>query len=30
MSNPPGYYERVNTDLLQRIPVTVRAVLEVG
>jgi glycosyltransferase involved in cell wall biosynthesis/SAM-dependent methyltransferase len=30
MSNPPGYYERVNPDLLQRIPVTARAVLEVG
>jgi glycosyltransferase involved in cell wall biosynthesis/SAM-dependent methyltransferase len=30
MSNTPGYYERVNPDLLQRIPVTARAVLEVG
>jgi tRNA G46 methylase TrmB len=30
MSHHPGYYERVNPDLLQRIPVTARAVLEVG
>lgn len=30
MAADPAYYDRVNRDLLQRIPVTARAVLEVG
>jgi SAM-dependent methyltransferase len=30
MAAAADYYDRVNTDLLQRIPVTARAVLEVG
>jgi hypothetical protein len=30
MTAGPSYYDRVNPDLLQRIPVTARTVLEVG
>ena len=30
MSDPSGYHDRVNPDLLWRIPVTARTVLEVG
>ncbi|MDP7327791.1 MAG: class I SAM-dependent methyltransferase, partial [Prochlorococcaceae cyanobacterium ETNP7_MAG_30] len=30
MNEKPGYYQRVNTDLLDRIPLTAETVLEVG